>query len=401
MGLEFADQMISPFFADSRKLQSADIHVPSDAHATLSSALAAARAPVTIRLAAGVYREGTLHLLQGVTLIGAGSDTVLESESTVLICDGAELLSNVSVHQVGGTASTAAYGIELRSGSLLVERCQITASCGAKLAAAVLARGANASLRLCDCRIAECGGAGVMVMSKASAEVLQARLGKVPSACLRTAWHLGGLKAQGCYTRPRVPLSPWAAPRTQYLFSLPSPRRTEVSGCRGCGVVALAGTEARLTGCQLRACAEGALVVGGRASAERCVIEACGGTAAVAVKGGGNFEMVEGSGMLLCRTRPPDSQLAQMICWSRLRPTCWDSGAGGGHGRPVRGWRRGRAARARGAWLRQGGRRGARRRCAPRGGVPILRWRRHGSGGNLPLLVHHPFRPPGHSARTN
>ena len=61
----------------------------AEASDVLSSALAAARAPVTIRLAAGVYREGTLHLLQGVTLIGAGSDTVLESESTVLICDGA------------------------------------------------------------------------------------------------------------------------------------------------------------------------------------------------------------------------------------------------------------------------------------------------------------------------
>ena len=52
----------------------------------------------------------------------------------------------------------------------------------------------------------------------------------------------------------------------------------------------------------------GRAVAGGRASAERCVIEVRGGTAAVAVKGGGNFEMVEGSGMLLRRTRPPDSQ---------------------------------------------------------------------------------------------
>ena len=59
--------------------------VPSVAHPTLGSALAtlaASSASATIRLAAGVYREGTLHLSQGVSLVGAGIDTLLESEGT-------------------------------------------------------------------------------------------------------------------------------------------------------------------------------------------------------------------------------------------------------------------------------------------------------------------------------
>jgi hypothetical protein len=148
--------------------------VPSEAHPTLGSALAAVAASsasaTTIRLAAGVYREGTLHLCRGVSLVGAGSDTVLESEGTVLVCDGAALVSDISVRQVGGDAS-AVYGIEVRSGSLLVERCDVAASCGAKLAAAVLARGAAVTLRLRECKLHDCGGAGLLLASKASADV--------------------------------------------------------------------------------------------------------------------------------------------------------------------------------------------------------------------------------------
>ena len=73
--------------------------VPSEAHPTLGSALAALAASsasaTTIRLAAGVYREeGPLHLCRGVSLVGAGRDTVLESEGTVLVCDGAALVSD-------------------------------------------------------------------------------------------------------------------------------------------------------------------------------------------------------------------------------------------------------------------------------------------------------------------
>ena len=152
--------------------------VPSEAHPTLGSALAALAASsasaTTIRLAAGVYREeGPLHLCRGVSLVGAGRDTVLESEGTVLVCDGAALVSDISVRQVGGDASVAAYGIEVRSGSLLVERCDVAASCGAKLAAAVLARGAAVTLRLRECKLHDCGGAGLLLASKANAEVQQ------------------------------------------------------------------------------------------------------------------------------------------------------------------------------------------------------------------------------------
>ena len=153
------------------------LRVPSEAHPTLGSALAAVAASsasaTTIRLAAGVYREGTLHLCRGVSLVGAGSDTVLESEGTVLVCDGAALVSDLSVRQVGGDASGAAYGIEVRSGSLLLERCDVAASCGAKLAAAVLARGAAVALRLRECKLHDCGGAGLLLASKASADVQQ------------------------------------------------------------------------------------------------------------------------------------------------------------------------------------------------------------------------------------
>ena len=153
------------------------LRVPSETHPTLGSALAAVAASsasgTTIRLAAGVYREGTLHLCRGVSLVGAGSDTVLESEGTVLVCDGAALVSDISVRQVGGDASGAAYGIEVRSGSLLVERCDVAASCGAKLAAAVLARGAAVTLRLRECKLHDCGGAGLLLASKASADVQQ------------------------------------------------------------------------------------------------------------------------------------------------------------------------------------------------------------------------------------
>ena len=110
--------------------------VPSEAHPTLGSALealaASSASATTIRLAAGVYHEeGPLHLCRGVSLVGAGRDTVLESEGTVLVCDGAALVSDISVRQVGGDASVAAYGIEVRS-SLLVERCDVAASCGAE-----------------------------------------------------------------------------------------------------------------------------------------------------------------------------------------------------------------------------------------------------------------------------
>ena len=151
--------------------------VPSEAHPTLGSALAALAASsasaTTIRLAAGVYREeGPLHLCRGVSLVGAGRDTVLESEGTVLVCDGAALVSDISVRQVGGDASVAAYGIEVLS-SLLVERCDVAASCGAKLAAAVLARGAAVTLRLRECKLHDCGGAGLLLASKANAEVQQ------------------------------------------------------------------------------------------------------------------------------------------------------------------------------------------------------------------------------------
>ena len=221
------------------------LHVPSAEHPTIGSALqalAATEAGGTVRVAAGVYREGTLLVSRGASLVGAGPDTVLEGDATVLVCDGAVLLSDMSVRQLSVDHPSAAYGIELRGGSTRVERCRVSAACRTKLAAGILARGATAAPHLLECCVHDCGGAGVLLASKAQADA----------------------------------------------------RQTEVRDCRGCGAVATPGTELRMQECTLRACAESALVVGGRAFVEHGTIDGCGGASGVAsvvIKGGGSLRM--------------------------------------------------------------------------------------------------------------
>ena len=77
--------------------------VPSREYPTVRDALnaAAVAGSGTVCVAAGVYREPTTLLLaHGVSLVGAGPRTVLESEGTVLVCEGALLLADLAVRQV-------------------------------------------------------------------------------------------------------------------------------------------------------------------------------------------------------------------------------------------------------------------------------------------------------------
>jgi pectin methylesterase-like acyl-CoA thioesterase len=78
-------------------------HVPSE-YDTITAALAAA-APVkgTVMVGAGTFREATtLKVMAGVSLVGSGESSVLESDDqTAVACaDGAVRVANLIIRQV-------------------------------------------------------------------------------------------------------------------------------------------------------------------------------------------------------------------------------------------------------------------------------------------------------------
>lgn len=236
---------------------SAVFRVPAE-YATVASALAAAAAVQgTVLVDGGTYREsGTLKVAAGVTLEGSGAtSTVLECDATVLACaDGAVKIANLAVLQSAEDMPEPCFGVELR-GKTLLDSCRISARCRAKNACGVLARGAAAAPTVRGCTVHECGHAGVLLATGARLTLVQ----------------------------------------------------SEVRDCRGSGVFLLANCVLEAQGSTLSSCADGALVVAGRAAANLsgCELRANGGSQgipSVSAKAGGRLVMREcevhdGSGM--------------------------------------------------------------------------------------------------------
>jgi hypothetical protein len=172
------------------------LRVPSEAHPSVASAVAAAPVGATVMLAAGVFREPTLRLARSISLVGSGSEqSVIECEAaTALVCSANDVrLTDLCIRQVlvvarsrrtrkdltlpdppsgsqAGSTSQAAFAVEVR-GELAIDRCVLTAQSGAKLSAAVLARGAGAVLRLRACTLCGCGHAGLTLANGGRAHV--------------------------------------------------------------------------------------------------------------------------------------------------------------------------------------------------------------------------------------
>ena len=189
----------------------------------------------TVLLGAGTYREGTLHVPAGVSLLGegAGSTVVEGSDGSAIVCAGSAVrVANLEARQPIDTPKAPAYALEVRGAAagdgVSIDGCRLVAVSAARLSAAVLVHGSSASLSACTLEapsshgavlaargalrvsggeLARCGGCGFLVLSSCAltAEGVAVRgcresalllSGKAASATLR-ACELSGERAGG------------------------------------------------------------------------------------------------------------------------------------------------------------------------------------------------------------
>ncbi|EOD36984.1 hypothetical protein EMIHUDRAFT_225928 [Emiliania huxleyi CCMP1516] len=147
----------------------------------------------TVLLGAGTYREGTLHVPAGVSLLGegAGSTVVEGSDGSAIVCAGSAVrVANLEARQPIDTPKAPAYALEVRGAAagdgVSIDGCRLVAVSAARLSAAVLVHGSSASLSACTLEapsshgavlaargalrvsggeLARCGGCGFLVLS--------------------------------------------------------------------------------------------------------------------------------------------------------------------------------------------------------------------------------------------
>ena len=140
--------------------------------ATEALAAAAAARGGTVRLAAGIYSEGTLKVVAGVSLLGEGVDkTVVQSGSgSAIVCAaGAVRIANLEARQLAAVTATPAYAIEVRGTAAAaaaeappgvhIEQCRLIAASAAKLSAALLVHSGSAAISHCELRSTAAHGA--------------------------------------------------------------------------------------------------------------------------------------------------------------------------------------------------------------------------------------------------
>jgi parallel beta-helix repeat protein len=150
---------------------------------SISEAIKAAADGATILVRPGLYEE-SLTISKQIEIVGDGAvkDIVVRSrnESCVSMLSERAAIKNLTLQSAAGKSGEQVFGVDVQSGELLLENCDVTSDS----LACIAVRGAEANPLIRNCRIADGAGGGIYFFDSAggtveSCEILRNRSASV------------------------------------------------------------------------------------------------------------------------------------------------------------------------------------------------------------------------------